>query len=155
MDKAEKVALTLAGILTSVAFVAIVFAAYGMGVMVPTSIKNIKPYDKDTVIQVSDKHYEIYYIARMWTFFPQEVRIPAGSTVDIYLTSKDVIHGFNISKKAINLMAVPNAVNHVRVKFDTPGEYDIVCHEYCGVGHQMMYAKIVVYNPQEVGDENR
>ncbi len=155
MDRAEKVALLLAGILTTVAFVAIVFASYGMGVMVPTSIKNVKPYDKDTVIQVSDNHYEIYYIARMWSFFPQEVKLPAGSTVDIYVTSTDVIHGFNIAKKAVNLMAVPNAVNHVRLKFDEPGKYDIVCHEYCGVGHQMMHAQIIVYNPQEVKDENQ
>ncbi len=148
MDKAEKIALTLAGILTTTAFLGIVFAAYGMGVMVPTSIKDMKPFDRDTVIQISDRHYEIHYIAQMWTFFPQEVRIPVGSTVDIYLTSKDIIHGFNIHEKAVNLMAIPNAVNHVRVTFDREGEYRIVCHEYCGIGHQMMSAKIVVYNPE-------
>ena len=41
-------------------------------------------------------------------------------------------------------MAVPGAINLQRVKFDKPGKYNIVCHEYCGVGHQNMQAEIIV-----------
>ena len=35
--------------------------------------------------------------------------------------------------------AMPHYVNRLRVKFETPGKYDIFCLEYCGVGHHMMH----------------
>jgi cytochrome c oxidase subunit 2 len=32
----------------------------------------------------------------------------------------------------------------VTVKFDRPGEYLFICHEYCGVAHHIMYGTITV-----------
>ena len=29
-------------------------------------------------------------------------------------------------------------------RFEEPGEYDFVCHEYCGVGHHTMAGKLIV-----------
>ena len=29
-------------------------------------------------------------------------------------------------------------------RFDEPGEYLLICHEYCGLGHHMMYGRIIV-----------
>jgi len=55
-----------------------------------------------------------------------------------------VVHGFHIERKAVNLMAVPGAVNKVTVKFTDAGVYRIVCHEYCGVGHQNMMGLVNV-----------
>jgi len=72
--------------------------------------------------------------------------VPAGSDVDIYLTSSDVVHGFNISEKAVNLMAVPGAINKKTVHFEKAGIYKIVCHEYCGIGHHSMEGEIIVYD---------
>jgi cytochrome c oxidase subunit 2 len=64
--------------------------------------------------------------------------------VYIYLTSGDVIHGFQIDGTNVNLMAIPGTVAYARVKFDKPGVYHMVCHEYCGIGHQDMATKIIV-----------
>ncbi|MFN3655184.1 MAG: alpha/beta hydrolase, partial [Candidatus Nitrosotenuis sp.] len=75
----------------------------------------------------------LHYLAKMWYFEPAEVEIPAGSVVDIYLTSGDVIHGFQIDNTNVNLMAIPGTVAYARYKFDKPGVYHIVCHEYCGI----------------------
>jgi len=80
----------------------------------------------------------------MWQFDPAEIDVPVGSTVDFYLTSKDVTHGFNISDKSVNMMAVFGGVTETSVYFDKPGTYSIVCHEYCGAGHQNMTGKVVV-----------
>ena len=83
----------------------------------------------------------------MWQFEPAEINVTTGSEVDFYLTSKDVVHGFNIAPKNVNMMAVYGAINKTTVKFNEPGVYDIVCHEYCGVGHQNMRAQVIVKNP--------
>ena len=83
----------------------------------------------------------------MWQFEPAQINIPAGSEVDFFLTSHDVVHGFNISEKNVNLMAIYGSINKTTVKFDKPGVYKITCHEYCGVGHQAMQGEVVVTNP--------
>jgi cytochrome c oxidase subunit 2 len=83
----------------------------------------------------------------MWQFQPSEIYIPKGSEVDFFLTSKDVVHGFNIAEKNVNMMAVYGNINKTTVKFDKPGVYYITCHEYCGVGHQNMQAQVIVNDP--------
>jgi cytochrome c oxidase subunit 2 len=80
----------------------------------------------------------------MWQFQPNQISIPAGSEVDFFLTSKDVVHGFNISDKNVNLMAIYGNINKTTVRFEKAGIYKIVCHEYCGVGHQSMVAEVIV-----------
>ena len=75
------------------------------------------------------------------------IYIPVGSEVDFYLSSKDVVHGFNIAEKNINMMAIYGNINKTTVTFDEPGVYEIVCHEYCGVGHQNMKAQVIVNYP--------
>jgi cytochrome c oxidase subunit 2 len=80
----------------------------------------------------------------MWGFEPSTIYIPAGSDADIYLTSNDVVHGCFIEEKAMNMMAVPGAINKTSVHFDQPGIYRVVCHEYCGTGHANMQSEIIV-----------
>jgi cytochrome c oxidase subunit 2 len=41
-------------------------------------------------------------------------------------------------------MIVPGEVTHVTYTFSRPGEYLVLCHEYCGLGHQQMYTKVIV-----------
>ncbi len=141
---AEKLALSLSSILLLIFFSLILYGAYVRNIELPTCIVNVKPFDKDTIIKISENKYEIRYIARQFSFFPMEVRIPRNSTVDIYLTSPDVIHGFHIENTNVNVMAIPGAITYFRYTFKEPGEYRIVCHEYCGLGHQNMMSKIIV-----------
>lgn len=109
------------------------------------------PYDKSyEVARVNqiDKHtYQIFYVARMWNFEPALAYIPVGSEVDLFLTSQDVVHGFDIYEKNVNLMAVQGGVSKTTVKFTKPGVYKVTCHEYCGTGHQNMQAEIIVNYP--------
>ena len=41
-------------------------------------------------------------------------------------------------------MAVPGVVNYARVKFDKPRVYQLLCHEFCGTGHDRMAAEFRV-----------
>ena len=39
---------------------------------------------------------------------------------------------------------LPGEVSTVRYTFKRPGEYRIICNQYCGLGHQNMFGTIVV-----------
>lgn len=147
MDRAEKLALTVASCMLVVFLAAAVYAVVRLDIALPTCLTSMEPFESGEVIQHTDDRYEIHYLAMMWEFEPDEVEIPSGATVDLYLTSEDVLHGFQILGTNINLMAVPGTVNYARVRFDEPGEYRIVCHEYCGVDHHAMAASINVVAP--------
>lgn len=136
------IAAAVVFVLTLFSLMALTVQLFGIGL--PTCITDVKPFDKGDLLVHSATHYEIHYVARMWGFDPPDVTIPAGSTTDIYLSTADVTHGFQIVGTNVNLMAVPGTVNYARVKFDHPGDYYIVCHEYCGAGHHNMSTLIRV-----------
>ncbi|MDH4037185.1 MAG: cytochrome C oxidase subunit II [Candidatus Krumholzibacteria bacterium] len=144
MDRSEKRVLVISTCLMLVFLSAVVYSVFGLGMDLPTCITDVEPYTEGHVIQRAPLRYEVQYVAKMWAFDPPLLEIPAGSTVDLYLTSIDVVHGFQIVGTNTNLMAVPGAVNGTQVTFDRPGEYRVICHEYCGVAHQTMYATIKV-----------
>ncbi len=96
------------------------------------------------VEQVSPGEYEVYVVARMYSFSPREIEVPAGAQVTFYVTSPDVLHGFEIAGTNFNAMVTPGYVTRISGKFPKPGEYLILCNEYCGQGHQMMSAKVEV-----------
>jgi len=144
MNKYETRIILLAGSTLSIFLFALLFNAFSRKIDVPSCVPYNRRFEQPTLKQVDDKTYELYMVAQMWSFAPEEIQIPAGSTVDLYLSSKDVVHGFNIVDKVVNLMAIPGAVNKTTLHFDKAGVYRIVCHEYCGVGHQNMLGKIRV-----------
>jgi cytochrome c oxidase subunit 2 len=115
-----------------------------LGIGLPTCLTDVRPFLESQVFEQAPKRYEIHYVARMWRFEPAEISLLPGSTADIYLSTADVTHGMQIVGTNVNLMAVPGAVNYARVKFDKPGEYLVVCNEYCGIEHHNMAARIHV-----------
>ena len=82
--------------------------------------------------------------AEFYVFQPTVVRVPAGRPVRFRITSADVIHGFQVDGTNLNLTVAPGYVSEVTTRFDTPGEYLVVCNEYCGLAHHLMQGKIVV-----------
>ena len=114
------------------------------GIGLPTCLTDVRPFQEGKVIEHAPKRYEIHYVAKMWKFDPPEISIVPGSTADIYLSSADVTHGVQIPGTNFNLMAVPGAVNYARLTLDKPGDYLVVCNEYCGTAHQGMAGVIHV-----------
>lgn len=86
----------------------------------------------------------VVMIAMMFAFQPAEIRVPAGRPVTFRMTSADVTHGFQIVGTNGNTMVVPGYVSQFTTVFSTPGEYLIVCNEYCGLSHHLMSAKLIV-----------
>lgn len=146
MDKSEKKVLMITGATLALFIFSILYARDKYN-DIPDCLPYDKAYEQPKVVKLDEKTYQVYAVAQMWQFQPSEVYIPVGSEVDFYVTSKDVVHGFNIAEKNVNLMAVYGNIIKSTVKFDKPGVYKITCHEYCGVGHQNMQAQVIVNDP--------
>jgi cytochrome c oxidase subunit 2 len=139
--------------------VALVVTAFGAGVHLPgnvaridpTKVAQTPPFDKPGVVETAPGVYEVRMTAQIWSFTPGEIRVPAGSTVHFWATSRDIVHGLLIPHGLgggrhanINVMLLPGQIAHVETRFDTPGEYPIICHEYCGIAHHTMAGKVIV-----------
>jgi cytochrome c oxidase subunit 2 len=110
----------------------------------PTRLEQTPPFDQPGVVAVGPGRYEARVVAGVWFFAPSEIRVPAGSTVTFVATSRDVVHGFMIHGANVNVMLLPGQIARVTARFDRPGEYPFICHEYCGIAHQTMWGKVVV-----------
>jgi cytochrome c oxidase subunit 2 len=65
------------------------------------------------------------------------------------MTSADAVHGFLVGGTNINLMLVPGYISSLRARFDAPGERLMPCHEFCGVGHEGMWARVKIIDKAE------
>lgn len=142
-----------AGIAMLLIFLAIVFVAAfaddlnppsGMMQVDPTKVSSTPPFDKPGLRSLGAGKYEAYYVARVFSFAPNTIAVPVGSTVTFYVTSPDVVHGFDIAQTGINMMVVPGWVNTATHTFRKAGTYLLVCNEYCGLAHEHMFGTIEV-----------
>lgn len=110
----------------------------------PATVRETAPFDQPGLRMLAPGRYELVLVAQAWSFTPSEIRIPVGSEVTITAVSTDVIHGLHIDNTRVNMMLIPGQVAHNTYRFETPGEFLMVCHEYCGAGHHFMFGKVVV-----------
>ncbi|HTD38249.1 MAG TPA: cytochrome c oxidase subunit II [Candidatus Limnocylindrales bacterium] len=110
----------------------------------PTKVSQTPPFDHPGLRKIAEGAYEAYYVARIFSFAPAEISVPAGSRVTFYVTSADVEHGFSIPETGVNTMVTPGWVSSVSHTFKERGTYLLLCNEYCGGGHQAMAAKVTV-----------
>lgn len=77
-----------------------------------------------------------------WYWEIDTAELPVGKTVVFNLHTKDVNHGFGVIDSSGRLLfqtqAMPGYVNKVQYVFDQPGDYRVLCLEFCGVGHHDM-----------------
>ena len=148
IDKTEKKVIIITGIVL-ITFIFSILYARGKYSDLPECIPFDKAYTEPQIKKIDDQTYQVYAVAKMWQFQPSQVYVPVGSEVDFFVTSGDVVHGFNIPAKNVNLTAIYGNINKATVKFDKPGVYKITCHEYCGIGHQGMQAEVIVNYPNK------
>ena len=82
--------------------------------------------------------------AEFYAFHPEVIRVPSGTPVTFRITSPDVLHGFQIVGTNVNLTVAPGYISEVTTTFVRPGEYLVVCNEYCGLAHHLMQGKVIV-----------
>ena len=88
---------------------------------------------------------DAYMMAARYTFYPELV-LKAGEEYRIWISAVDALHGFSIvgGNQNINLEIAPQHAYGATFTPEEPGEYLIVCNEYCGLGHQGMKGRIIV-----------
>jgi cytochrome c oxidase subunit 2 len=152
IDYYEKVFLILGVVMLLSGLTAILVSVVGAGVMVPepagrvapADVRTTAPFDAPGLREISPGKYEAVIVAQTWLFTPNEIRVPAGSEVTFTVASTDVVHGFLIENTQINAMIIPGQITEVTQTFDEPGEYLLICHEYCGIGHHDMWGRVIV-----------
>lgn len=87
---------------------------------------------------------EVVGVAQAFAFLPAEIVLEKDVETTFYLTSKDVIHGYQVQGTNINVELIPGEVASFKYSFSQPGEYRLACNQYCGIGHQNMLAKVIV-----------
>jgi cytochrome c oxidase subunit II len=82
--------------------------------------------------------------AERFSFNPSEIRVKAGTKLEIRLTSEDTMHGFHIVGTDINLELPKRGRGVASVTFQpTPGRYEFECSQLCGAGHSFMRGVII------------
>jgi cytochrome c oxidase subunit 2 len=147
IDRYERIFIGLSVVMLACMLVAIAMAintghelpgAHHGGTVDPEALDTTAPFDDPGLHQTGPATYDAVIVASAWQYNPGEITVPAGST------SKDVIHGLRIIGTNVNVMVIPGYISMLSHTFDEPGEYLVVCHEYCGVGHQNMSGKVIV-----------
>ena len=86
----------------------------------------------------------VHMLGEQYAFHPNCVVVPEGVPVTFRATSGDVVHGFQIIGTNVNSMLVPGYVSTFIMTLNGVGERTMPCHEFCGVGHAAMWARVKV-----------
>jgi cytochrome c oxidase subunit 2 len=77
------------------------------------------------------------------------LRVPAGRPVRLLITSRDVIHSFYVPDFRLKQDAVPGRYTETWFTAAAPGRHQVLCAEYCGLGHSAMLAEIIAMEPAQ------
>lgn len=152
VDLYEKMWMWGAAAIVTLFVVSIGYTTFGQAITPPSHIETIDPesvrtdpeFGRPGVTMNDDGSATVVVQAFLFGFLPDEIRVPRGRPITFRLTSTDVIHGFQIVLSNANTMVVPGYVSQFTTIFDRPGEYLIVCNEFCGLGHHTMSARLIV-----------
>jgi len=143
-----------AGAMAAVVFSAILFATVALHRAPPGHVETIDP----TTLHLSGEFAEsnlgttvgpdgqvtVRVVAAQFAFVPQCLAVPQSQSVVLRFATPDVIHGIIVTGTNVNTMVVPGYVSEVRTVFANAGDYLMPCHEFCGLGHSDMLARIRV-----------
>jgi cytochrome c oxidase subunit 2 len=115
-----------------------------MQTVIPEQVNISEPFNKPKLVKIGPNEYKATMVAQMFSYLPDQLKVPAGSTVHFQITSPDVVHGLYIPHTNVNIMVVPGHITEFTYTFQHSGDYLMLCHEYCGSGHHMMMGKLKV-----------
>ncbi len=99
------------------------------------------PFNEPSHVQSADI-IEVDAEAFQFGFEMSQEEFSVGDTVKFNVTTRDVTHGFGIYNSEMDLIAqtqaMPDYENSFYLTFEKPGTYQVLCLEYCGLGHHLM-----------------
>ena len=149
-QKWATVAIGIAGIFVSIIMVNALFH----GIHAPSNVETIDSanlhlsaeFAEDNLgVQVDDQGQLIVrVVAGRYGFFPKHITVPADTPLTFRWVSMDVLHGVHMPMTNMSTMIVPGYVSQLTTTLPKPGEYPLLCNEYCGMGHDHMWSNISV-----------
>lgn len=91
-----------------------------------------------------DGSVTVRFVGQQYSFTPACLLVPTDTPITLRATSGDVVHGLLITGTNVNTMLVPGYVSSIATRFSEPGDRLMPCHEFCGVGHEGMWAHVKV-----------
>jgi len=79
----------------------------------------------------------------------EEINLQNNIPVKILLRSVDVLHNWYVPQFRAKMDAVPGVVTYYWFEPNKVGEYEVLCAEYCGVGHYAMRGSVLVKDEQD------
>lgn len=140
------------------------FAAFWKGTHPQSHLETIDPQNIEAheafqpenlgIHEVEDGKYIVNIVASAFNYdlgkdangdIVKTIRVPKGSSVLFQITTRDVVHGFHVAGTNVNMMVEPGHISRFETVMKNNGEFTIVCNEYCGIGHHLMFGTVEVY----------
>lgn len=130
--------------------------AYGLMVF----IKMRTPLPGATVVNVTASQFQWSFKYEDGRTSVNELRLALGKPVKLVMTSSDVIHSLFIPDYRQKQDLVPGRFTYLWLLPKKTGTFDIYCAEYCGTGHSVMRATLIVMPQAEYqnwvqGEQNK
>jgi cytochrome c oxidase subunit 2 len=100
----------------------------------------------------ADGSVTVTMVAARYGFYPPRIEVPVDTPVTVRMASADVLHGVHVPGTNMTTMVVPGYISEVKTRFPATGEFSLLCNEYCGLGHDQMWSRLVVV-PKSVPGE--
>lgn len=100
----------------------------------------------------ADGSVTVTMVAARYGFYPPRIEVPVNTPVTFRIASADVLHGVHVPNTNMATMIVPGYVSEVTTSFPRSGEYSFLCNEYCGLGHDSMWSRLVVTSGSAGGE---
>ena len=97
----------------------------------PLGINPADPNGKDDIVNIN------------------QLYLPIGRPVIVYLSSKDVVHNFFLPEMRVKQDAIPGMVIPTWFTPTKLGKYEIACAQLCGIGHYRMQGFMNIMTPDE------
>jgi cytochrome c oxidase subunit 2 len=78
-----------------------------------------------------------------------QLHVPTGRNVIVYLSSKDVIHSFTIPVMRVKQDAIPGHAGELWFQAKDAGDFEIACAQLCGLGHYRMRGFFISESPEK------
>jgi cytochrome c oxidase subunit 2 len=160
-DLVELVERNWAMLMSAIVFVLIlmvIFTGLHWAMMPPSRVETIRISDLNKSSEFvesnlgsaagPDGSVTVRILAQEYSFTPQCILVPTDTEITFRATSADVIHGMLVTNTNINSMIEPGYISTFKTLFKEPVEHLMPCHEYCGTGHQAMWARLKVIDRQ-------
>ena len=154
VDVTEKKWLYISVVMIITMIGVLAFSAIDANIHPPSNVEPIdssrlhlsKEFAEDNigVHKNDDGSYTVTMVAARYGFYPQKVEVPQNVKVKFRIASFDVLHGVHAPFTNMSTMVIPGYISEVNTVFPNTGEYPLFCNEYCGLGHDHMWSRLVV-----------